>query len=236
MQTPLFGTRMNPAFGFRTLPAFLLLLLLLLIAWGMNSCAGRPQKNGAHPAGYPVGYVQRGYASWYGPGFHGRKTANGEVYNSHQLTAAHRTLPFGSVAQVRSLTNDHRVTVRINDRGPFVKGRIIDLSLAAAQALAMAGPGTDQVELQVIGYRGDAGALGYLRVQVASFVEQANAQALARKLKGKYSDVRIVAVELSSGRYYRVQVGQFTSEQQAEELAERLASQFDTEPLVIRDD
>ncbi|HEV8244018.1 MAG TPA: septal ring lytic transglycosylase RlpA family protein [Nitrospirales bacterium] len=227
---------MNPAFGFRTLPAFLLLLLLLLIAWGMNSCAGRPQKNGSHPAGYPVGYVQRGYASWYGPGFHGRKTANGEVYNSHQLTAAHRTLPFGSVAQVRSLTNDHRVTVRINDRGPFVKGRIIDLSLAAAQALAMAGPGTDQVELQVIGYRGDAGALGYLRVQVASFVEQANAQALARKLKGKYSDVRIVAVELSSGRYYRVQVGQFTSEQQAEELAERLASQFDTEPLVIRDD
>ena len=100
----------------------------------------------------------------------------------------------------------------------------------------MTGPGTDQVELQVVGYQGRPGALGYLRVQVASFVEQANAQALARKLKGKYPDVRIVTVELSSGRHYRVQVGQFTSEQQAEELAERLASQFNAEPLVIRDD
>lgn len=227
---------MNPALGSRTFPTFLLLLLLLLIAWGMNSCAGRPQKTDAYPAGYPIGYVQRGYASWYGPGFHGHKTANGEVYNSHQLTAAHRTLPFGSVAQVRSLTNDRRVTVRINDRGPFVKGRVIDLSLAAAQALAMAGPGTDQVELRVVGYHGRPGALGDLRIQVASFVELANAQALARKLKGKYPDVRIAAVELSSGRYYRVQVGQFASEQQAEELAERLASQFDAEPLVVRDD
>ncbi len=141
----------------------------------------------------------------------------------------------GSVVQVRSLTNGRQVTVRINDRGPFVKGRIIDLSLAAAQALAMAGPGTDQVELRVVGYRGHPGALGSLRVQVASFVEQDNAQALARKLKDKYPDVRIVTVELSSGRRYRVQVGQFTSEQQAEELAERLASQFDVEPLVIRD-
>jgi rare lipoprotein A len=227
---------MNPTPGLRTLPTFLLLLLLLLIGWGMNSCAGRPQKNAAYPAGYPVGYVERGYASWYGPGFHGNKTASGEVYDSHQLTAAHRTLPFGSVAQVRSLTNGHRVTVRINDRGPFAKGRIIDLSLTAAQALAMTGPGTDQVELQVVEYQGHPGALGYLRVQVASFVEQANAQALARKLKGKYPDVRIVTVELASGRHYRVQVGQFTSEQQAGELAERLASQFDAEPLVIRDD
>lgn len=226
----------RPARHPRTLPAFLLLSLLLLIGWGMNSCAGRPQKNTVYPAGYPVGYVERGYASWYGPGFHGNKTASGEVYDSHQLTAAHRTLPFGSVAQVRSLTNGHRVTVRINDRGPFAKGRIIDLSLTAAQALAMTGPGTDQVELQVVEYQGHPGALGYLRVQVASFAEQANAQALARKLTGKYSDVRIVTVELALGRRYRVQVGQFTSEQQAEELAVRLASQFDVEPLVIRDD
>jgi len=158
------------------------------------------------------------------------------VYDSHQLTAAHRTLPLGSVVQVRSLTNGRRVTVRINDRGPFVKGRIIDLSFAAAQALAMAGPGTDQVELRVVGYGGRPGALGSLRVQVASFVEQANAQALARKLTGKYRDVRVVTVELGSGRHYRVQVGQFASVQQAEEVAERLASQFEVDPLVVRDD
>ncbi|HZC82321.1 MAG TPA: septal ring lytic transglycosylase RlpA family protein [Nitrospiraceae bacterium] len=223
---------MHPVFGLR----IGLVFLLLLIVWGLSGCAGRPSKYAASPAGYPVGYVERGYASWYGPGFHGNKTASGEVYDSRQLTAAHRTLPLGAVVQVRSLTNGRRVTVRINDRGPFVKGRIIDLSLAAAQALAMAGPGTDQVELQVVGYRGRPGALGSLRVQVASFVEQANAQALARKLKEKYPDVRIVTVELSTGRRYRVQVGQFASEQQAEELAGRLAAQFGVEPIVIRDD
>jgi len=78
--------------------------------------------------------------------------------------------------------------------------------------------------------------LGSLRVQVASFVEQANAQALARKLTGKYRDVRVVTVELGSGRHYRVQVGQFASVQQAEEVAERLASQFEVDPLVVRDD
>jgi rare lipoprotein A len=208
----------------------------LLIVWGVSGCAGRPPKHAASPADYPVGYVERGYASWYGPGFHGNRTASGEVYDRHQFTAAHRTLPLGAVVQVRSLTNGRLVTVRINDRGPFVKGRIIDLSWAAAQVLAMAGPGTDQVELRVVGYHGLPNERGYLRVQVASFVELANAQALAQKLKGTYPDVRIVTVELSSGRRYRVQVGRFTSERQAEQLARRLASQFDVEPFVIRDD
>src|SRR3989442_2002870 len=182
--------------------------LILLIVYGLRGCAGRQQKYAASPADYPVGYVERGYASWYGPGFHGKKTASGEVYDSHRLTAAHRTLPLGTVVQVRSLTNGRLVTVRINDRGPFVKGRIIDLSLAAAQALAMAGPGTDQVELRVVAYSGHPGAWGSLTVPIASFVEQANAQALARKLTGKYPDVRIVPVALASGRHYRGQVGQ----------------------------
>jgi cell division septation protein DedD len=100
----------------------------------------------------------------------------------------------------------------------------------------MTGPGIDQVELRVIGYSGRPGAWGYLRVQVASFVEQANAQTLAQKLKGTYSDVRIVSVELSSGKHYRVQVGHFASERQAEELAKLLRTQFDVEPIVIRDD
>ena len=223
------GDRLQPVISIR------LASLLFLIVCGVSGCAGRPAKPAASPADYPVGYVERGYASWYGPGFHGNRTASGEVYDRHQFTAAHRTLPFGTVVQVRSLTNERRVTVRINDRGPFVRGRIIDLSWAAAQALAMAGPGTDQVELRVVGYQGRPGALGSFRVQVASFVEQATAQALAQRLKGTYPDVRIVTVELSSGRRYRVQVGQFTSERQAGQLARRLASQFDVEPFVIRD-
>jgi rare lipoprotein A len=158
------------------------------------------------------------------------------VYDSRQLTAAHRTLPLGSVVQVRSLTNGRQVTVRINDRGPFLKGRIIDLSWAGAQTLAMIGPGTDRVELRVVRYQERPGGLGYLRVQVASFAEQANAQALARRLNGQYPGVRIVPVELASGRRYRVHVGQFRSELQAEKLAERLASKFEVEPFVIRDD
>ena len=158
------------------------------------------------------------------------------MYDTHQFTAAHRILPLDAVVQVRSLTNGRRVTVRINDRGPFIRGRIIDLSFAAAQTLAMTGPGTDRVELRVVGYRERPGGLGYLRVQVASFVDQAYAQRLAGKLKGQYPDVRIVTVELSSGRRYRVQVGQFTSEQPAEAVAKRLTSTFDVEPFVVRDD
>ncbi|HEV8540585.1 MAG TPA: septal ring lytic transglycosylase RlpA family protein [Nitrospiraceae bacterium] len=213
---------------------FILVSLPLLVILTVSGCGGG--RSGTYPSGYPVGYVERGVASWYGPGFHGNKTANGEQYDMHLLTAAHRTLPLGSVAEVRSLTNGRRVTVRINDRGPFAKGRIIDLSFAAAQALVMTGNGTDQVELRVVSYQGRPGAMGYLRVQVASFVEQANAQALAGRLKGRYPDVRISSVDLSSGRRYRVLVGRFTSEAQAEALAERLGAQFEVDPLVLRDD
>ena len=218
----------------RITPPVLCLLVVLLT---LHGCGGRHDRAiYTNTTGYPVGYLERGVASWYGPGFHGNKTANGEQYDMHQFTAAHRTLPLGSVAEVRSLTNGRKVTVRINDRGPFAKGRIIDLSLAAAQALVMTGQGTDQVELRVVAYQGRPGAMGYLRVQVASFVEQANALALAGRLKGQYPDVRVAPVELSSGRRYRVLVGRFTSEKQAEAVADRLGGQYEVDPLVLRDD
>jgi rare lipoprotein A len=211
-------------------------LCFLLSAWGFAGCAGSPTLRDGYPAGYPVGYVERGVASWYGPGFHGNRTANGERFDMHQFTAAHRTLPLGSVAQVRSLSNGRTVTVRINDRGPFARGRILDLSMAAAQRLGMTGPGTDEVEVRVVGYQGRPGAFGYLRVQVASFAEQVNAQALAGKLRGHYPDVRIEVVEFSTGRRYRVHVGRFSSERQAQAVADRLESQLQVEPLVVRDD
>lgn len=213
-----------------------LVLAFLLPSFLFSGC-GTPRPLRYVPAtGYPIGYVERGVASWYGPGFHGRKTANGETYDMRQLTAAHRTLPLGSVVQVRSLTNGRTVTVRINDRGPFARNRILDLSQAAAQALSMVGKGTDQVEIRVVAYQGRTGAMGSLRVQVASFAEQANAQALAGQLRGQYQDVRVEVVELAEGRRYRVQVGRFTTEQQAEAVANRLEAQFQIEPLVIRDD
>lgn len=92
-----------------------------------------------------------GVASWYGPGFHGRLTANGERYNMHEMTAAHKSLKFGTKVKVTNQHNGKSVTVRINDRGPFVGGRVIDLSRSAAAAIDMIGPGTAPVTIEVIG-------------------------------------------------------------------------------------
>jgi rare lipoprotein A len=97
-----------------------------------------------------VGGRQEGIASWYGPGFHGKRTANGEIYDQYELTAAHTSLPLGTRVMVTSLTNGRAVEVRVNDRGPFVGGRVIDLSYAAARVLGMIGPGTMPVRLEVL--------------------------------------------------------------------------------------
>ncbi|WP_447972802.1 septal ring lytic transglycosylase RlpA family protein [Nitrospira sp. Kam-Ns4a] len=202
-----------------------------VVAGLMAGCASAPPQGS-----YPIGYIERGVASWYGPGFHGNRTANGERFDMHQLTAAHRTLPLGSLVLVRSLSTGRTVTVRINDRGPFAKGRVLDLSLAAARTLGLVGAGTDQVELRVIGYQGRPGALGSLRIQVGSFAELANAQTLAGYLRSRYPEVRIQPVELPEGRRYRVLVGQFWSEEQAQAVADRIESEFDLQPLVLRDD
>lgn len=93
---------------------------------------------------------EEGFATWYGPGFHGKRTASGERYNMHALTAAHPTLPFGTMLRVRSLLNGKQVTVRVNDRGPFTGAYIIDLSRAAAQAIGLLGVGTKEVVLSVL--------------------------------------------------------------------------------------
>nr|WP_244645664.1 septal ring lytic transglycosylase RlpA family protein [Salinarimonas ramus] len=105
----------------------------------------------------PVGSAAAGihastaHASWYGPGFHGRKTANGERFDQNDLTAAHKTLPFGTQVRVTNVANGKSVVVRINDRGPFVRGREIDLSKGAAAAVGMLGSGVAQVRLEVMG-------------------------------------------------------------------------------------
>ena len=199
------------------------------------SCGGSAPRPTYFP-GYPVGYAERGVASWYGPGFHGNKTANGERYDMHKLTAAHRTLPLGSVAVVRSLSTGRQVTVRINDRGPFAKGRILDLSLAGAQALGMTGTGTDHIELRVVGYQGRTGDMGVLRLQVGSFADYQNAVNLLERLKTSYHGGRIMTIELPEGRRYRVQVGEFMTEAQAQSAASRLESSSDIQPFVVRDD
>lgn len=186
--------------------------------------------------GYPIGFVERGVASWYGPGFHGNKTANGERYNMHHLTAAHRTLPLGSVAVVRSLTSGRQVTVRINDRGPFVRGRVLDLSLAGAKAIGMTTNGTDKVELRVVGYSPRPQGMGVLRVQIGAFSDPKNAKAMFERVRSTYSGGRIVSVDLPDGRLYRVQVGQFMHEVDAQAVSARLDRTLNLQSFVVRDD
>jgi rare lipoprotein A len=211
-------------------------LMLPVVTVTLVACASSQPLRAKRGDGYPLGYVQRGLASWYGPGFHGNLTANGERYDMHTFTAAHRTLPMGSLVEVRSLTSDRRVKVRINDRGPFVRGRIIDLSYKAAHALGMALKGTDRVEIRVVGYRGRGGTAGFLRIQVGSFAEEDNAAALKAALERQYRHVQVVSVDLFEGRRFRVLVGQFLSEDKADSLALRLANELDVETLVVRDD
>ncbi len=210
------------------------LLLVTFLLGVLAACSGVPKPT--YFRGYPVGFVERGVASWYGPGFHGNKTANGERYDMHQLTAAHRTLPLGSIAVVRSMSTGRQVTVRINDRGPFARGRVLDLSLAGAHALGMTGAGTDQIELRVVGYQGRTAAMGVLRVQVGSFSDHQNAINFLERVKQFYSGGRIQVVDLPEGKRYRVQIGQFSREAQAEAAASHLESSLDLQAFVFRDD
>jgi rare lipoprotein A len=158
--------------------------------------------------------VDRGIASWYGPKFHGRRTANGERYNMHGLTAAHRTLPFGTWVEVTNLDNGRRVVVRINDRGPFVKGRVIDLSLGAARQLELVGPGTARVELRLLAA---AGTSRYV-VQVGAFTSRTRADLLAEDLWHRFQQVSVA----SDGAWHRVQVGPYGARGEAEEARRRL--------------
>ncbi|HSL02958.1 MAG TPA: septal ring lytic transglycosylase RlpA family protein [Nitrospiraceae bacterium] len=215
-------------------PRVLALLFAPICVAILSACGGAPKP--VYFPGYPIGFVERGVASWYGPGFHGNKTANGERYDMHQLTAAHRTLPLGSIAVVRSMSTGRQVTVRINDRGPFARGRVLDLSLAGANALGMTGPGTDQIELRVVGYQGRTAEMGVLRVQVGSFSDHQNALNLLERVKHFYPSGRVQIVDLPEGKRYRVQVGQFSREAQAEDAASHLESSLGLQAFVFRDD
>jgi len=212
----------------------LVFLFVPFLVATLTACGGAPKPT--YFPGYPIGFVERGEASWYGPGFHGNKTANGERYDMHQLTAAHRTLPLGSIAVVRSMSTGRQVTVRINDRGPFARGRVLDLSLAGAHALGMTGAGTDQIELRVVGYQGRTADMGVLRVQVGSFSDQQNALNLLERAKHLYSGGRVQVIDLPEGKRYRVQIGQFSREAQAEAAASHLESSLGLQAYVFRDD
>jgi rare lipoprotein A len=184
----------------------------------------------------PVVQGEEGIASWYGHPYHGRPTANGEIYNMYDMTAAHRTLPFGTEVRVHDLENGRSVIVRINDRGPFVEGRIIDLSYAAAQAMSM--PGTARVRLQIMGYGSEgqpAPPPGIFTVQVGAFREFRNAQKLKSLIERNYGPVFVESFDRGDGVFHRVRVGRVSSEAEARELAQSLrAGNFASETFVVR--
>ena len=166
-------------------------------------------------------YSEQGMASWYGPGFHGKATSNTEIYDMYDMTAAHRTLPFGTHVMVTNLQNGRSVTVRINDRGPFVGDRIIDLSYAAALQLDMLGPGVVKVRIEVLPALSPDPSEQRFSVQVGSFIIKSNARALQESLQERYAHVYVSTFRTSRQTYYRVRV-RADSLEGARSLARRL--------------
>jgi rare lipoprotein A len=176
--------------------------------------------------------VEEGVASWYGIPFHGRRTSNGEIYDMHEFTAAHRTLPFNAVVRVTNLHNGKQTEVRINDRGPFVANRVIDLSLSAAQAIEMVGTGTALVRLEVIA--GPNPQVGFFGVQVGAFLVQENAERLKSQLAARYQPASIATYDSPNGLFYRVRVGRVPTEEAAQQLADRLKMDEQLVTFVVR--
>jgi len=174
------------------------------------------------PAPVP-GRPQTGIASWYGPGFHGQPTSSGEVYDQRGLSAAHPTLPLGTLVRVTNLDNGRSVDVRVNDRGPFAKGRAIDLSYGAACAIGLVGPGTAPVRIEVLERPPNGASHVTYCVQVGAFSEEAKAHALRTRLASTYGDVYVSAVQTHPERMYRVRVGPYDERSRAESRAGELA-------------
>jgi rare lipoprotein A len=186
------------------------------------------------PEAAPPDAVQYGIASWYGPGFHGNPTSSGEIYDQFGWTAAHRTLPLGTPVAVTNLDNGKRIEVRINDRGPFVKSRLVDLSYAAAEALDMIGPGTAPVRLDVLDPV--AASLGppTYAVQVGAFADHDHARELQERLAGRFEDVHVVPFESREGSYYRVRLGRLDTAEEAQQLA-RLVAPLGLPTIVVEE-
>ena len=197
-------------------------LAVLAMAAAAGGCARkkRVQVTPAPPVTAPAGWSETGVASWYGHPYHGRASASGEIYDMERLTAAHRTLPFHTWVRVYDLDNGKTVEVRINDRGPFVNNRIIDLSHAAARTIDMVRPGLAKVRLEVI--RAPEGQpVPQFGVQVGVFQDRRNAERIREEMEKHYGPAQLVERD---GRpvMWRVLVGSQPNEQAAAILAARI--------------
>ncbi|MBI5755902.1 MAG: septal ring lytic transglycosylase RlpA family protein [Nitrospirae bacterium] len=197
---------------FNLRPLFILITVIII-----SSCtfpARRPP--------YAAGYIERGIASWYGEDFHGRPTSSGEIYDMFRLTAAHKLMPLGTKARITNLENGQSIVVKINDRGPFVDGRIIDLSYGAAERLGMLETGLSRVEVEVLEW---GKTITDFTVQVGSFLIEENALNLKERLSQKYRDVYIITYETNVRKFFRVRVGATKDIREAEQLSERLSAE-----------
>ncbi len=175
---------------------------------------------------------ETGIAAWYGEDLQGKKTADGEVFDMYGLTAAHRTLPLGTIILVTNLDNSKSVKVKITDRGPFTTTRILDLSYGAARELGFVARGTVRVSIEILK---TAREPALYTVQAATFAEEENARQLKYRLSKKFEVVTIVPFETNVARFYRVRVGSYSSEELAEQVAKKLTFEG-LEPIVLRKD
>jgi rare lipoprotein A len=217
------------------------LLIVVLTNFFINGCSKTSVVPGHLPEGSPKPYrvgqewyqplasvrefKERGVASWYGKDFHGKKTSSGEIYNMYEMTAAHKILPLGTYVRVKNLENNRVIDVRINDRGPFVRGRIIDLSYTAAKKLQIVGPGTAKVEIVALGTRKSSKIRGSediaytpvdyfsgtFSVQVGAFQDRNNAERLRKELALIHKDTHISTFSNGDNTFYRVRVGRYGS-------------------------
>jgi rare lipoprotein A len=238
----------------KELNPYLPIIILLIICAGCGASRGpdpilssklpptqRPYKlNGIWYSPIPSseGYIEEGIASWYGKKFHGRPTSNGEIFDMYKISAAHKTLPIGTSLKVTNLLNNKIIVVRVNDRGPFVAGRIIDLSFKAAEKLGIVVAGTAKVKIeavQVVTENKKPGPdfispvprpdfrFGKFVIQVGSFKTLLNALQLKAGLMGKYDQINIIPFDIKQNKFYRVQVGTFNDLYKAQEEITRLS-------------
>jgi rare lipoprotein A len=201
-----------------------------------------------YPLASAQGYVKTGMVSWYGKKFHGRKTSNGETYDMYAMTAAHKTLPMNTRVLVHNLENNKKIKVRINDRGPFVAGRIIDLSYTGAKKIGLIGPGTAKVRVTALGkatgfskkektpasFRPSNFPTGNFTLQVGAFQIKAKAEKFRDKLSGIYPNVHIQTYTDHRGAFYRVRLGSFSNRKDAENFSAKLLNQSEfTNVLVV---
>src|SRR5260370_10473804 len=174
----------------------------------------------------PGTYVEQGTASWYGVPFHGRRAANGEIFDMNTLVAAHRTLPVGSILRVTNLNNGRQLEVPVIDRGPFVGDRVLDLARAAAVGLDMIGTGTAPVRIELLS--GPSPVVGDFTVQVGAFSDRTNAERLRERLLARYQPVFIQDFDAPNAHFYRGRVGRLPTPHASHHLAPQSRTPYDS--------